>query len=136
MDFTGDDLWRIDDPTAPGSAVLEGSFPSGLTNPTGITSHGGSLYVVDSTGDELWRIDDPTAPGSAVLEGSFPSGLTLPQGITSHGGSLYVVDSGASRRIMADRRPDGSGIGGPGRQLSVRPHWPDKASSVLEKRPA
>ena len=45
---TPDELWRIDDPTAPGSAVLEGSFPSGLATPTGITSQGGSLYVVDS----------------------------------------------------------------------------------------
>ena len=87
-----DELWRIDDPTAPGSAVLEGSFPSGLGNPQGVTSHGGALYVVDKGGEELWRIDDPTAPGSAVLEGSFPSGLTFPEGITSHGGALYVVD--------------------------------------------
>ena len=90
---SGNDLWRIDDPTAPGSAVDEGSFPSGLSNPTGITSHSGSLYVVDNLGDDLWRIDDPTAPGSAVLQGSFPSGLSNPNGITSHSGSLYVVDN-------------------------------------------
>ena len=85
-------LWRIDDPTSPGSAVLEGSFPSGLGGPAGITSQGGSLYVVDFSGDELWRIDDPTSPGSAVLEGSFPSGIMNLAGITSQGGSLYVVD--------------------------------------------
>ena len=92
VDNTGDDLWRIDDPTNPGAAVLVGSFPSGLTSPGGITSDGASLYVVDFTGDDLWRIDDPTNPGAAVLEGSFPSGLTAPSGITSDGASLYVVD--------------------------------------------
>ena len=92
VDNTGDELWRVDDPTAPGSAVLEGSFPSGIGSPLGITSHGGALYVVDNTGDELWRVDDPTAPGSAVEEGSFPSGIGNPTGITSHGGALYVVD--------------------------------------------
>ena len=44
------DLWRIDDPTAPGGAVLEGSFPSGRHEPWSvITSHGGALYVVDNT---------------------------------------------------------------------------------------
>ena len=35
-----DDLWRIDDPTNPGAAVLLGSFPSGLTAPVGIASRG------------------------------------------------------------------------------------------------
>ena len=49
MDSNDDELWRIDDPTAPGSAVLEGDFPSGLTDPAGITSQGGALYVVDSS---------------------------------------------------------------------------------------
>ena len=92
VDLDGDELWRIGDPTAPGSAVLEGTFPSGLDFPRGITSHGGALYVADSGGDELWRIGDPTAPGSAVLEGPFPSGITTPDGITSHGAVLYVVD--------------------------------------------
>ena len=94
QDDTGDELWRIDDPTDPGAAVLEGDFPSGLTAPEGIASQGGALYVVNSvTPDELWRIDDPTDPGAAVLEGDFPSGLTSPSGITSQGGALYVVNS-------------------------------------------
>ena len=93
VDNTGDELWRIDDPTNPGAAVLEGSFPSGLTAPGGIPRTAASLYVVDRTGDELWRIDDPTNPGAAVLVGSFPSGLTQPAGITSMpGGAQYVVD--------------------------------------------
>ena len=93
VDSTSRELWLIGDPTAPGSAVLQGTFPSGLGQPLGITSQGGALYVVDSgSPDELWRVDDPTSPGSAVLEGSFPSGLARPEGITSQGGSLYVVD--------------------------------------------
>ena len=93
VDSAGDELWLVDDPTAPGSAVNEGSFPSGLTTPSGITSHDGALYVVDASGSELWRVDDPTAPGAAVEEGNFPSGLGIPAGITSHDGALYVVDS-------------------------------------------
>ena len=95
VDETGDELWLVADPTAPGSAVLEGSFPSGLTGPLGITSQGGALYVVDNGSDELWRLDDPTSPGSAVLEGSFPSGLAFPSGITSQGGALYVANGGS-----------------------------------------
>ena len=94
VDDDGDELWSVGDPTIPTSAVLEGDFPSGLTTPQGITSHGGSLYIVDNDGDELWRLDDPTDPGSAVLEGDFPSGLATPRGITSHGGSLYVIGFG------------------------------------------
>ena len=94
VDFgSPDELWRIDNATTPSAAVLEGSFPSGLSNPRGITSHGGALYVVDDgSPDELWRIDDATTPSGAVLEGSFPSGLQTPQGITSHAGALYVVN--------------------------------------------
>ena len=45
---SGDELWRIDDPTSPGSAVEEGSFPIRSRGPTGITSQGGALYVVDA----------------------------------------------------------------------------------------
>ena len=65
----GEELWRIDDPTAPGVGVAGGLIPIRAHEPaTGITSHGGALYVVDNgnAGDELWRIDDPTAPGAAV----------------------------------------------------------------------
>ena len=92
-DQSDDQLWRIDDPTSPGGAVLVGAFPSGLQGPGGITLHGGSLYVVDDSGNSFWRIDDPTNPGGAVLVGAFPSGLNRPNGITSHGGVLYVANS-------------------------------------------
>ena len=38
VDDTGDAVsWRIDDPTDPGAAVLEGSFPPSLSSPSGIT---------------------------------------------------------------------------------------------------
>ena len=109
VDGSSHALWLIGDPTDPGSAVLQGSFPSGLPNPRGITSHDGSLYVVDSADDDLWRIDDPTSPGSAVLEGSFPSGLTNPQGITSQGGSLYVVDIGTPDQLWRIDDPTAPG---------------------------
>ena len=124
-DGGSDELWRIDDPTSPGSAVLEGSFSSGLTASFGITSQAGALYVVDrGTPGDLWRIDDPTNPGFGGPGGSsFPSGLVSnPNGITSHGGSLYVVGLWHPRRIMADRRPNGSGVGSSGRRVSIRSH--------------
>ena len=109
VDFTGAELWRIDDSTNPGGSVLEGDFPSGLTALRGITSHAGALYVVDFTGADLWRIDDPTSPGSAVREGSFPSGLTNPNGITSHAGALYVVDSGSPDQLWRIDDPTSPG---------------------------
>ena len=111
VDDTGDELWRLDDPAAPGAAVLVGTFPSGLSSPLGITWHGGSLYVVDNTGEELWRIADPAAPGAAVLVGTFPSGLSTPTGITSDGGSLYVVDNtGEELWRIADPAAPGAAV--------------------------
>ena len=41
-----DELWRIDDPTAPGAAVLEGEFPSGLSSPAGIVSLGDAPCMI------------------------------------------------------------------------------------------
>ena len=97
-DSGNDELWRIDDPTAPDGAADVGDFANGLGNPQGITSHGGSLYVVNSPSGntELWRIDDSTAPSGAVNVGDFPSGLSSISGITSHGGSLYVVGTSSN----------------------------------------
>ena len=63
-----DDLYRIDDPTAPGSAVLVGSLPTDLTNPVGLTAYDGDLFVADrgNVNDEaLWRID-ASAPSSTA----------------------------------------------------------------------
>ena len=83
----------------------------------------------------LWRIDDPTAPGSAVLEGSFPSGLTNPckaSRLTVGRSTLWTDSDG--RRIVADRRSDGSGVGGPGRLISIRDHATCKASRLTVGR--
>ena len=89
------ELWQIERPENPALATNQGSFPSGLNAPAGITSHGGAVYVVDDTGDELWRCADPTSPSACVTQGSFPSGLGTPGGITSHAGAVYVVDDGS-----------------------------------------
>ena len=91
-DQFGSELWQVEDPSRPQDAALEGAFPAGVSSLSGITSHGGSLYIVEHVRD-IWRIDDPTSPGSAVLEGRLPSGVSTPDGIASHGGSLYVVNS-------------------------------------------
>ena len=76
-----------DDPTVPGVGRQRRrlSIRASL-QPTGITSHGGSLYVVDDGGAEaLWRIDDPTNPGGAVLEGSISRPASMSRkGITSY----------------------------------------------------
>ena len=94
VDIDGNELWRLDNPAAPDRAFLQGAFPAGLFQAGGITSHGGSLYIVDIGGPEgeLWRLDNLAAPAGAVLQGAFPAGLSVPHGITSHGGSLYIVD--------------------------------------------
>ena len=94
---TSGEMWQMERPDNPALATNQGSFPSGLTNPEGITSHGGAVYVVNaSTPDEMWRCADPTSPGTCANQGSFPSGLTNPRGITSHGGAVYVVDGTAT----------------------------------------
>ena len=92
VDSSGDELWEVTDPSSPGTSVLRGNFPGGLTVPTGISSHDGSLWIIDNTGDELWEVTDPSNPGAAVLRGDFPANLSSPRGITSHSGSLWIVD--------------------------------------------
>ena len=92
VDSSGDELWELADPSSPGTSVLRGNFPGGLTVPTGITSHDGSLWIIDNSGDELWEVADPSNPGAAVLRGDFPANLSSPRGITSHSGSLWIVD--------------------------------------------
>ena len=122
VDTTGEELWRIDDPTAPGSAVLEDSFPSGLSNATGITSHGGALYVVDDcTGDELWRIDDPTAPGFGSPGGHIPIRARGPE--RYHIARRGALRGGQLRRpteLWRIEDPTAPGFGGPGRLIPIR----------------
>ena len=92
VDNSGDELWQMEGPENPALATNQGSFPSGLTSPQGITSYGGALYVVDINPGEMWRCADPTSPGTCVNQGSFPAGLAAARGITSHSGAVYVVD--------------------------------------------
>ena len=92
VDNSGDDIWQMAGPENPALAANQGSFPSGLTDPRGIASHGGAIYVADNGGDDMWRCADPTSPGSCTNQGSFPAGLTVPSGLTTHGGAIYVVD--------------------------------------------
>ena len=112
------ELWRIDDPTSTwAGGPWKATFPSGLTDPQGITSHGGALYVVvHGTGDELWRIDDPTSVrGSAVLgrQHSPPASRSRYGHHVSRRGALRGGRR-HGRRIVEDRRPDFSPwVGGP-----------------------
>ena len=121
--LTGDELWRIGDPTSPGAAVLEGLIPfRPLVAEPASRLTAWSLYVADSgTPDQLWRIDDPTSPGAAVLEGSLPSGLSTPTGITSHGGSLYVADTGTPDQLWRIDDPTSPGAAVLEGSLPLRP---------------
>ena len=111
VDSSGDELWELANPDAPGTAVLRGNFPGGLTVPSGITSHNGSLFILDNTGDELWELADQSSPGTAVQRGDFPATLTSPRGITSHGGSLWIVDdSGDELWELADPSSPGTAV--------------------------
>ena len=97
----------------PGDAVLQGSFPSGLSNPQGAAWDGTQLIIVDNTGDELWTVADVTQPGDAVLQGDFPSGLTGPQGGAWDGTQLIIVDtlgSGGELWTLADVTQPGTAV--------------------------
>ena len=104
---------------------LEGSFPSGLSNPQGITSHGGALYVVDG-GNAIVNYGGLT---TRLLQGRrsgrlVPIRSLAPSGITSHGGSLYVLErlglwrlddpTVRGRRSLKAHYPSGRVVG---------PHW-------------
>ena len=104
IDNDDNELWQIN-PANPSSTTSpygevggtgNGSLPSGLTEPQGMTSHNGNLYIVDQDDDELYRIN-PANPddtsGAFGLVGSLPSGLTSSYGMTSHNGNLYVSDT-------------------------------------------
>ena len=84
---TPDSLYSVN--VATGAATLIGSL-NGPTNPAGLASHNGTLYVVGTTNDSLYSVD--VATGAATLIGSL-SGPTNPNGLASHNGTLYLVDS-------------------------------------------
>ena len=105
----GNDLWAIPDLSDPGSAVLLGSFPSGVTRATGMTWDGTRLLVGDDLGTNLWGAD-PSDPGSAVLLGDFPSGVGSPQGIAWDGTRLLVVDVRGAELWRADPSDPGSAV--------------------------
>ena len=130
VDDDGDELWQVESPAKTSLAANQGSFPAGLGNPQGITSHGGAVYVVDSGNpDEMWRCADPTSPGTCVNQGSFPSGLGNPQGITSHGGAVYVVEVNSLGDEEIWRCADPTSPGSCANQGSLRQVYCSRAAS-------
>ena len=102
VDDGGREIWQLESPANPALATNQGSFPSGLGEPTGVAFHEGAIYVVDNLlpQEEMWRCADPTSPGLCTSQGSFPTSLNGPQGIVSHGGAVYVGDSDATPNEM------------------------------------
>ena len=68
---TPDELWRCDDPTSPSACVNQGSFPSGLNTPRGITSIGDGPCDIrlarGSTSVEMFTLTE----GRILLDASF-----------------------------------------------------------------
>ena len=106
--FNASGLWRINpaDPSdESGDFGLIGALPAGLTHPSGLTQHNGSLYCVNNAPgagtNSLWRINrlNPVDDsGSYGLVGDLTAELGSPAGITSHNGSLYCVEPNLSDR--------------------------------------
>ena len=134
---TGDELWRIDDPTTPGAAVLEGSFPSGIGTRPASRRTAGSLYVVDagSRADQLWRVDDPTSPGSAVKKATFhPGSRSRRASRRTTGRSTWWTSNGDELWRIDD--PTAPGSAGHGRFTFHPVSRTRQASSVSENHPA
>ena len=78
-----------------GTLILIGSsnnFGVNESFPTGLASHGGTLYMVGQSTDALHTIDPVT--GAATRVGSavqFGISETRPYGLASHSGSLYMI---------------------------------------------
>ena len=66
--------------------------------PTGLASHGGSLYVVSEEADRLYTIDPATGGWARVGSADdFGVGETAPAGLASYNGTLYMVGSTRGR---------------------------------------
>ena len=110
--FHDDRLWRLDDLSDPSTATLVGSFPSGLSKPSRIASHGGVIYIFNqSSPRELWRLADLSDPSTATLVGAFPSSspsFGVGRGMAVVGGLLYIVDQTGDRLWRLDDLSDPS----------------------------
>lgn len=92
-------LYRIDPHDVSASEEV-GDWPSGLTNPYGLTVHFGKMYGLDDSGDDLWVIDpDDVTSGTVAatrVSGTIrdEGGTTFgaPGGLASYEGRLYALD--------------------------------------------
>ena len=105
-----DELWRLtsfgpgEEPT-PSDASLVGSFPSGLSQPFGITFAHNTLWIPDlGSPNQLWKLPIPTdgtdpTPSIASLVGNFPGGMVTPSGTAFAQDTLWIVDSGPPNQL-------------------------------------
>ena len=73
-------LWRLDNPTNPGSAVMVGTLVGGGS---GADITGGVMYFASN--DELFRLDDLAAPAEAFSRGEFAAAVGSVRGVVSRG---------------------------------------------------
>ena len=86
-------LWELATPSNPSSAVNRGDLPVDAQI-AGLTSHGGSLWILDVAGfPRLWELATPSNPSSASYIGLLASDLSTSRGMTSHGNALWFVSN-------------------------------------------
>ena len=91
VDSDTDRLYTVNVTTGVATALPNGL---GVTDSTGLASHGGVLYMVDSGTDRLYTVNVTTGVATALPNAL---GVALPLGLASHGGILYMVDSDTDR---------------------------------------
>ena len=111
-DQNSDKLWEVTSLSDPVGVVDLGTFPSGLTEPFGMTFHDERLFICDNNGvgirGELWEISDPDSPGGATSLGLFPTNLDGPAAMASHASRLFVTE-GNSDTLWEITDPDNPG---------------------------
>ena len=96
MALSNDTMWQLDLVTPANSAVISGSYPSGLNNIVAIAGHNGTLYAINdgATRAELWVLNISNLSASYKV-GNFSFSLVfgseIRTALVSHNNKLYIV---------------------------------------------
>ena len=98
-------------PYTPGNASLQGTLPSGLPSPAGMTWDGQQLVIQNIAGDEIWTLarnaNGTYTPGNASLQGTLPASLDAPQSLAWDGQQLVIgLDTGDEIWTLARNADD------------------------------
>ncbi len=80
-------------------------FGVGESQPTGLTSHDGQLYMVGTAGNALYTLDPETGAAARVSTMNFNVEGISPQGLASHEDRLYMVSGGSGSRSFYTLNP-------------------------------